>query len=90
MNNDLRHQWPIYSVYAGILTSVLFIVLWDFRIGAVALAVSVLWAGLLRYRLTDSQAGWLRIRRRRVDITMLITIGLALLVLALVVPAHHH
>jgi len=89
MNNDIRRQWPLLSVYAGIVGSVLSIILWDFRIGALLLAVSVLWAAMLRYRLTDAQAGWLRIRRRRIDITMLATIGMALFVLALVVPAHH-
>jgi Protein of unknown function (DUF3017) len=40
-------------------------------------------------RLTDAKAGWLRIRRRRVDLTMLAALGVALLILALVVPARH-
>ncbi len=87
MNNDLRRQWPILSVYTGIILAVIAIIWIDFRVGAVTLALSVLWAFVLRYRLTDSQAGWLRIRRRRVDLTMLAALGVALLILALVVPA---
>jgi hypothetical protein len=63
-------------------------IIWiDFRVGAVMLSLSVLWAFILRYRLTDAKAGWLRIRRRRVDLTMLAALGVALLILALVVPA---
>ena len=88
MNNDLRRQWPILSVYAGLVVSVLAIIWIDFQVGAVMLALSVLWAFVLRYRLTDAKAGWLRIRRRRVDLTMLAALGVALLILALVVPAH--
>lgn len=59
----------------------------DFRIGAVLLALSVIVAGLLRWRLTDAAAGWLRVRRRRIDLSILATLGLILLALALVVPS---
>ena len=58
----------------------------NFRTGAVLLSLGVLWAGFLRWRLSDNKAGWLRIRRRRIDLTVLATLGFILLSLALVVP----
>ena len=86
MNTHLRHQWPLLTIYAVMLVSLIAMVLVDFRIGAVLLALSVLGAGFLRWRLTDSAAGWLRVRRRRIDLTVLATLGIILLSLALVVP----
>jgi predicted small integral membrane protein len=65
------------------------VVVWvDFRTGAVLLAAGVLWAALLRWRLSDEAAGLLRVRRRRIDLTVLTLLGSAMLVLALVVPHH--
>lgn len=58
----------------------------DFRIGAILFAASVLWAFALRLVLSDKAAGLLRVRRRRIDLTVLLTLGVTLLVLALVVP----
>lgn len=86
MNNFLKSQWPIASVYAGLLLAMVVVVWIDFRIGAVLLALSVLWAFVLRWKLPDAQAGLLRIRRRRVDLTVLATLGVILMILALVVP----
>ena len=86
MNNFLKTQWPIASVYAGLLASMLVVVWVDFRIGAILLALSVLWAFVLRWALPDASVGLLRIRRRRVDLTVLATLGTLLMVLALVVP----
>lgn len=86
MGNFLKKQWPIASVYVGLLAS-LGVVIWvDFRIGAVLLAVTVLWAFGLRWQLPDTEVGLLRVRRRRVDLTVLATLGVILMILALVVP----
>ena len=82
----VRQQWPILSVYLAMLISLAVIVFVDFRFGAILLALSVLWAFALRYRLSDSAAGLLRIRRRRIDLTVLASLGTILLILALVVP----
>lgn len=88
MQNFLKNQWPIASVYAGLLVSLLVVVWVDFRIGAVLLALSVLWAFALRWTLPDAKVGLLKIRRRRIDLTILATLGVILIILALVVPHH--
>jgi len=88
MKSHLRRQWPLVSVYAFVIVSLIAMNLVNFRVGAVLLAGSILWAAILRWRLTDSAAGWLRVRRRRVDLVILATLGFILLSLALVVPIH--
>ncbi|MCF8554771.1 MAG: DUF3017 domain-containing protein [Candidatus Nanopelagicales bacterium] len=82
----VKQQWPILSVYLGILAALIVVVFVDFRFGAILLSLSVLLAFVLRLRLSDTAAGLLRIRRRRVDLTVLATLGTFLLILALVVP----
>jgi hypothetical protein len=86
MKTSLRQQWPILSVYLGMLVALAVVVFVDFRIGAILLSLSVLLAFVLRLRLPDAKAGMLRIRRRRVDLTVLATLGTLLLILAIVVP----
>ncbi len=86
MRKLLRRQWPLLSVYALMAAGILLVVFVDFRSGAVLFAVSVLWAFLLRLLLSDHGAGLLRVRRRRIDLTVLFTLGVVLLLLALVVP----
>lgn len=86
MKNFVHKQWPILTVYIGILIALTVVVFIDFRSGAILLSLNVLLAFLLRLRLPDSKAGWLRIRRRRIDLTVLVTLGILLLILALVVP----
>jgi hypothetical protein len=86
MRKLLSRQWPLLSVYALLAVSMLLVVFVDFRAGAVLFAVSVLWACALRFVLSDQAAGLLRVRRRRIDLTVLLTLGITLLVLALVVP----
>lgn len=86
MKNFARKQWPILTVYSGILIALAVVIFVDFRSGAILLSLNVLLAFLLRLRLPDSKAGWLRIRRRRIDLTVLATLGIFLLILALVVP----
>ena len=86
MKTFLKQQWPILSVYLGILAALIVVVFIDFRVGAILLSLSVLLAFVLRLRLPEAAAGLLRIRRRRVDLTVLATLGTFLLILALVVP----
>lgn len=88
MVSNSRRQWPLLSVYALVILSLLAMNWVNFRVGAVLLAGSILWAAILRWRLTDSVAGWLRVRRRRIDLVVLATLGFILLSLALVVPIH--
>ena len=73
-------------VYLGILISLIVVSLINFRSGAILLSLNVLLAFWFRLRLPDSKAGWLRIRRRRVDLTVLATLGIVLFILAVVVP----
>ena len=84
----MRSQWPIVSVYAVLAAGVAAAAWVDFRVGAVTVALSVLWALVLRWRLADAQAGMLRVRRRRIDLGVLGVLGITMLVLALVVPHH--
>jgi hypothetical protein len=86
MKTFVKQQWPILSVYVGILTSLIVVIYVDFRLGAILLSLSVLLAFFLRLRLSDLAAGLLRSRRRRVDLTVLAALGTLLLILALVVP----
>ena len=86
MQNLVKKQWPAFSIYLGIAISMIIAVNIDFRIGAIALALCVLGAFSLRFYLPDEDAGWLRSRRRRIDLTFLAALGAALLILALVVP----
>ena len=88
MKSQLHRQWPLLSVYALLLVSLIAMSSVNFRTGAVLLSVTVLYATILRWRLTDSAAGWLRVRRRRVDLVVLATLGFVLLSLSLVVPIH--
>ncbi|NBO25224.1 MAG: DUF3017 domain-containing protein [Actinobacteria bacterium] len=86
MKTFVKTQWPILSVYSGLLVALVVVIYVDFRFGAILLSLSVLLAFLLRLRLSDAAAGLLKSRRRRVDLTVLATLGTFLLILALVVP----
>jgi hypothetical protein len=86
MKSFVRKQWPILTVYVAMLTSLAVIVFMDFRAGAILLSLSILLGFGLRFRLSDSSVGLLRNRRRRIDLTVLASLGTVLLILSLVVP----
>lgn len=86
MKKLISRQWPALLVYLAISVAMVVAVQVNFRTGAIGLALCVLLAFLLRYYLPDADAGWLRSRRRRIDLTFLAALGVALLILALVVP----
>jgi hypothetical protein len=86
MKDFFTKQWPAILVYSAITIAMVVAVQVNFRTGAIGLALCVLLAFLLRFYLSDAQAGWLRSRRRRIDLTFLAALGVALLILALVVP----
>ncbi|NBU31974.1 MAG: DUF3017 domain-containing protein [Actinobacteria bacterium] len=88
MKSQVQRQWPLFSVYALFALGLLALNWVNFRIGAALLSLTILYAAVLRWRLTDSAAGWLRVRRRRIDLVVLATLGFALLTLALALPAH--
>jgi hypothetical protein len=53
MKTFVKQQWPILSVYLGILASLIVVIYVDFRFGAILLSLSVLLAFILRLRLPD-------------------------------------
>lgn len=81
-----RRQWPLLVVLAGVVGSLVVVVLVDFRPGTALFAASVLLAAALRLVLTTRRAGLLVLRSRMVDVTTLAIMGGATLLLALAVP----
>lgn len=79
-------QWPLALVLIGLGTGLAVLTLDDFVVGAIIMAASVLFAGLLRTVLSHERAGLLAIRRRSIDLLTIYALGAALLTLALVVP----
>lgn len=77
------------TVYVAIVGSLALTVWVDFRAGAIGFALCVLVALGLRFALSDTQAGLLKVRRRRVDLVVLTTLGVTLLILAVIVPGPH-
>lgn len=86
MKRLFAKQWPALLVYFAVSLAMVVAVQLNFRTGAIGLALCVLLAFLLRFYLPDAKAGWLKSRRRRIDLTFLAALGVALLILALVVP----
>jgi hypothetical protein len=79
--------WPLVIVLIGVATALILVALDAFRRGAVVLGASVLLAAFLRLLLPEDQAGWLAVRSRRVDVAVLGVLGLAITIVAFIVPA---
>jgi hypothetical protein len=73
-------------VLIGVVAALALVALNSFRLGAVLLAASVLLAAFLRLLLPDEDAGLLVVRSKRVDVSLLVVMGVALSVLAFWVP----
>lgn len=82
----VRRQWPLLSVLALIVASLVFVAVDRFRVGSVLLALSVVFAVVLRAVLPDGSAGLLAVRSRKVDLGVLGFLAAGLLILALWVP----
>lgn len=82
----LTRQLAFAVVAVAVLASLGAVALGQFRIGAVGLGASVLAAAVIRAAVPDRYAGWLAVRARWVDVTVLGALGVALLVFALIVP----
>lgn len=76
---------PLTAVVCGVLLSV-GLLLVDFRLGVLGLAICVSAAFVLRLVMSEAEAGLLVVRSRRVDLAMLATLAVALIVLAVIVP----
>ena len=80
-------QWPLLTVLGGGVVGIVAIALDHFRTGSLLLSASVLFAALARAVLPARRVGLLVVRSRPFDVLVLLVMGLALLVLAIVVPA---
>ena len=80
-------QWPLLSVLGGGVVGLGAIALDHFRTGTLLLGSSVLFAALARTVLPARRVGLLVVRSRPFDVLVLLVMGVALLVLAIVVPA---
>jgi len=83
----VRREWPLAVVLGGVVAGLLVAVVFDrFRRGVVLMAAAVIFGGWLRALLPESRIGLLRVRTRRVDVVVLLVLGIGLLILALAVP----
>jgi hypothetical protein len=80
-------QWPITLVLALVGLSLVLIATDHFRRGSVLLAAGVILAFFLRLMLPGSEAGYLVVRSRRVDVIVLGILGIGLGIFSLWVPA---
>lgn len=79
-------EWPLLVSAAVGFGGLVLAVLDSWRPGVLLFAGGILLAGVLRLVLSDDRAGLLRVRRRPFDTTMMFGMGVAVLVLALIVP----
>jgi hypothetical protein len=84
--HPLTGRLAFVVVAAAVCASLGAVSLGHFRVGVVGLALSVLGAAVLRAVLPERYTGWLAVRARWVDVTVLGALGSALLVFALIVP----
>lgn len=82
-------QWPLLVVVGGVLAGL--VVAWlgtaTWRLGCLLVGVSLLVGAVERLVLGEREAGLLQVRGKGFDVVVLALIGLAVVALALVVPA---
>ena len=79
-------QWPLLTVLGGGVVGLGVVALDHFRAGCLLLGLSVLYAALARLLLPARRVGLLVVRSRAFDVVVLTGMGVALVVLAIVVP----
>ena len=79
-------QWPLLTVLGGGVVGLGLVALDHFRIGALILGVSVLFAALARLVLPARRVGLLVVRSRAFDVLVLTSMGTALVVFSIIVP----
>jgi hypothetical protein len=77
---------PTGLAFAVVLAGFVTVEFVAWRPGAVLIAAGILLAALFRLVLPRRWAGWLVVRAKVVDVTLLATVGAAILVLALSIP----
>lgn len=80
-------QWPLLTVLGGGVVGIGLVATDHFRSGCLLLGISVLFASLARLVLPARRVGLLVVRSRAFDVLALTTMGVALVVLAIIVPA---
>lgn len=86
VNRLPTNPWPLVAVLGVFTVGVLIAGFGSWRYGAVVMAAATLLAGVARMLLPRRVSGLLVVRRRWMDITILFSLGIAIGVLALVVP----
>lgn len=79
-------QWPLALVLLGFIVGLIVLALYDFRVGSILIGGAVLLAGVLRLLLPKEMAGLLAVRSRTVDLVTVFSLGIALTVVAILVP----
>jgi len=83
----VKRQYPSFLVIALALSGLIVANVTDFRIGTYILAASLVLATIFRLTWTRFAVGWLAVRHRALDTAILLSFTIALVVLAIVVPA---
>ena len=86
VNRLPTNPWPLAAVLGVFAVGVLIAGFGSWRYGAVVMAAATLLAGVARMLLPRRVSGLLVVQRRWMDITILFSLGIAIGVLALVVP----
>lgn len=83
----IKRQYPSLLVILLAISGLIVMNVTDFRIGVYILAAAVGLATLFRLTWTRFAVGWLAVRHRALDAAILLGLTIALVVLAIVVPA---
>jgi len=74
------------AVVGGVVIGLAITVVGAWRTGVSWMGAGLIAGGLFRLALPERRAGMLRVRRKVSDVTMLVLAGIALVVLAVIVP----
>ena len=80
-------QLPALAVLALAALGLLLAAVVDWQLGAFTLGLSLLLAAGLRLALPVRTAGWLAVRTRGLDATLMLVLGFAVVVLANTIPS---
>lgn len=84
-------RWPLLVVALGVLVGLVLALVGEdtWRPGCLVIGASLLAGGVVRLVLPARGAGLLEVRGKPFDVTVLLLVGAAVVVLALVVPPAH-
>ena len=77
-------QWPLAVVLLGVVAGLVIVAFAHWRLGCTCVGGAITLGGLLRLVLRD-RAGLLAVRRRAVDVVLLLGVGIGIVVLAWIV-----